>query len=402
MAAEKLRRCLTPILQLPEERPVTSDDYADHLPVSLDVLRSIDGAFIDGENVVLLLQVVFEHLPFGPDVERYWSSSDHEVEASRILEELQDKEESAQLLEQNLEKIWDVVVPGLDCWSTNPAAAYSACVIFSLLDAETAGAQFGKIFPFILRWLDSWLVAPRTLAAAILHILLERIPSKELRMYGRELVLYDALKGSINSQEVQVLEACAQPLLQVLRIISDEEGVGCTSIRKADHLVDQLFNRIELESGMLKKKILCQLLVDVWQLLGAGGLRWINRLSSLVQSEVQVPGEHSVILLNLWEEVSVQFPGATKRECRDILPVFFKLAWKWSLGQTGNHIDEQLLRRILVSQMKCDKDLFLVLTRGLQESEVNPQFASLTSNILSQNFTLEPGLTEPMSVPANV
>ena len=215
MTAEKLRRCLTPILQLPEERPVTSDDYADHLPVSLDVLRSIDGACVDGENVVLLLQVVFEHHPLGPDVERYWSSSDHEVEASRILEELQDKEESGQLLEQNLEKIWEVVVPGLDCWSTNPAAAYSACVSFSLLDAETAGAQFGKIFPFILRWLDSWLVAPRTLAAAILYILLERIPSKELRMYGRELVLYDALKGSINSQEVQVLEACVQPLLQV-------------------------------------------------------------------------------------------------------------------------------------------------------------------------------------------
>ena len=34
-------------------------------------------------------------------------------------------------------------------------------------------------------------------------------------------------------------------------------------------------------------------------------------------------------------------------------------------GQTGNHIDEQLLRRVLVSQMKCDKDLFLVLTRGI-------------------------------------
>jgi len=395
MNAEYLRNGLAPRLQLPEERPVTQADYAEHLPVSLEILRSIKVSEVSEDDIPLLLVLVLEHLYIGYIVEDYvsylvsteqhWSTREHFEAAATIVKQLS-WDKLPQLLETHFEAIWQLLVPSLQNWSDNPAAANSASVLFARLDGSVAGAHFAKLFPFILRWLDSWLVAPRTLAGGILNVLTKQIPRKDFTVYGREQVLYDALKGAINAQEAQVLEVSLGPLLQLLRMISEGETEGPSNVRKGDQFINLVFARIDLESGMEKKSLLCRLLEGTWKLLEQGVLRWISRLSLLLQSELPVPGEHCLKLLELWTNVCYEYPLAAARECRMLLPTLFQLAWKWSHDQAGSHITREVLERVLLAQMKTDPKSFSLLTKGLKDADMNAKFQELVSGILEETL----------------
>ena len=64
-------------------------------------------------------------------------------------------------------------------------------------------------------------------------------------------------------------------------------------------------------------------------------------LTELIKFVVNL-GMHCRILLNIWLEITARHPDAAARECRALLPLFVKLGWSWSHGQTQEYFSEQV------------------------------------------------------------
>ncbi|XP_023328050.1 uncharacterized protein LOC111701121 isoform X2 [Eurytemora carolleeae] len=376
---EGLEKGLTPSLNLPEERPYCSEDYLEQLPNSLHVLLNIQAETVENKHLGLLLVLICEHMHISTnsgennasnsfenpenleftkilEIEENsendqsswmswmsWSSFSHHEQVSRIKLELETnlQKKFSTILEENLSEIFQILSPRLETWTFNPAACHSACVVFSGLDGKLGGEHFTKIFPYLLRWLDSWMVWPRLMGVHFCKYILTGIPSSYLTKYGRDNVLYDALLPSLYTKDIEVLESSVHPLIYLLKLCSKDSILYPAKISKVDLLVEKTIACLDMESNMKKKLVLSKLLQGTWDLLGPAELRWVSRLSGLIQSEIQVLGQHCLVLLNIWQGIIVRHPDAAARECRTLLPGLVKIAWSWSHGQTPEYFREQ-------------------------------------------------------------
>jgi len=399
---------------------------------SLTQLASVNPETVTQENVPLLLVVLCEHTaPFShlnqlPGL--YWSSAEHQSTAKRLFGTLA-KESGAethtqecgtetrtqesgvatftqesgaatltpesgsgtltpdsgtvsQLLGCRLVEMLEIVTPRLDNWHQYPATCSAASVIFTLVDPQLAGEYFGRLFPYILRWLDTWIKEPRLLAVRTLNILLERIPTPTFTKFGRDKVLYDALLPLLQGEDLQLLQETQAPLLRLLEICSLDSRMNPAKPNQVDAFVGKLFSSIMMDSALAKKVVKVDMLLHAWSLLGHGALRWVSKLAKLIENELEVPGEHSVSLLCLWDLVCVHHPEAATRDAKTILAALVKLCWRWSNGQTPETVDRQSIVTALTSQIALDPTTFIKLTKGILVLRTNSEFVEIMAQLL--------------------
>jgi len=392
---KRLTDCLTPAVKLAEERPTDRHDFTHHRPTNSSLLAVLEvEQVLAADQLPLLLVVISEHLVvFGcntsdcrDDVtlsdtsDLHWSSENQRQIVSQLTDKLQDiKGQSLNdLIQENIMAVLEILLPRLENWPAYPASCHATHAVFTRLDGLTAGSHFGRALPWVLRWLDSWMVGARLRACRLMHHLLRVMQSSCLTKFGREKVLYDAFLSLLNSQDLEVLEAVQMPILHLLQLITNVQERGDpTKIRTVDHFISKLLGSLDMESNMNKKLIKTNLLVKSWRLLDQAALRWISSLSASIQHDLDVAGEHSVMLLNLWTDVCVKHPTAAKREMRVILPPLVKLAWKWSYGLTYQHLEREILEQVLTAQALTDPVVFQRYTIGIQGKKTSAEFLKL-------------------------
>jgi hypothetical protein len=209
------------------------------------------------------------------------------------------------------------------------------------------------------------MTGPRLMGAKFCKHILTGFPSSCLTKFGRDGVLYDALLPALYAKEIEVLETAVDPLLFLLKLRTKESILSPGNVNQVDLLVEKILACLDMESNMKKKAVLSNLLTGAWRLLGPAELRWVARLASVIQMEIQVLGVHCLVLLDIWFGIITRHPDAAARECRTLLPGFVKLAWNWSHGRTQEYLNKQYLEKLLLAQCSTDPNLSKTLTAGI-------------------------------------
>jgi len=391
---------IAPSLELPEERPVDSQDYEAFTKNCDRILETKTIDDLVANDVIAAVLFVSENSCLKSveyeEEKMVWSSPAQASFAQKVKRKIEELESVPfnEIIDTNIKELLQQLEPKLRKWTENPAACHAAVFLILNLPKEKCIQIFGQMLPHILRWLDSWMVRPRLLAVVVLDYLLD-LPSSSFTPFGRDKVIYDALVKCVNSQDLCIIQAASSPITKVVKMITYNQDKS--SLSHIDYFIDKLFTSLDMESKADKKLAKLQLLNSTWNLLEDAALRWIPRLADLVSGELSVVNDGTKPVLELWRLECRKHAAAAKLEARVILPALIKVIWKQCYDYISeDDICSSHLINTLALQISLDQKLFLTYTDGMHKCTQNTKFLAAleTAYNMSHKLQCDSSLTE--------
>jgi len=253
-----IKQSLTPSLSDNEDRPPNDEDFMEHTGTSLLTLRhlvkSVEVTTTNDALLPYLLLICSEHANI-PGVNRSpWTSDNHIKEASTLIkriESMKTKSISALLLQEEgkmYSQLHNLLQPALKKFVNNPASVLSYLWLTSQILEPNLNNLVPKILPHALNWLDCWIPYFKIFGCLAVNHIITNCTAHELKWFGRADLLHDALISLVHHNDVDVVVACKDPLLNVTDIRHDNYPSKPSA---ADFLLKELISSIELSSEML-------------------------------------------------------------------------------------------------------------------------------------------------------
>jgi len=375
-----------------EDRPLNKQDFQSHLPVSFSSLEKVENLLdssCDVKDTTIQFILVFcgQHSSLSSESDPnhpYWSTSQHQNKAEEIKEKLlklSSVSDLTSLLISNNKKhligCLSLILPKLEeSFLMHPGEQHTLAWIIEALPHPHLAHQLSRLLPHALRWLDHWIKDNQILGAKVMKHIITNSPPTELKWYGRADLLASALLRLLHSRELEVLQSVCDPLLEITKL--QHLGTSPAKPGPADRLIEQVINRLGVESNSDTCSLLCGLLCGLVSTLGPGVARWIPSLATLLAGQLDHPAntQTQMQLLQMWAKVVETAPECANREGEIVIKALIKLMYKAShLEQLEeNHQIVKECSGCLMLLAKSSPDSVLQHCHGLDQIKINKIF----------------------------
>jgi len=389
---------LLPQVNHAEDRPLNKQDFDSHVSASYNSLEKVEEVLeeeIDLDDSVIQVILIFcaQHCPINSEqINLYWSSSKHQSKAEKIQEKLLLLSRSSDIVsfltsnnKKHLTGCLGLVLPKLEeSFLKHPGEQHALAWLLVNLPHPHLANQLSRLLPHPLRWLDHWIKDNQILGAKVTKHIVLNSPPTELKWYGRDNLLASALLRLLHSREIEVLKYVCDPLFEIIKI--QHNGTSPDKPGPADRLIEQVINRLALESNQDTCSPLTRLLSGLVDTLGTGVARWLPKLAVLLEGQLDHPssGEAEVELIQMWKKVILVAPECANREAELILKSVVKLMYKTSL------LDQSVENARIVKECSSCLELMaqyspasvLEHCRGLESININATFDCNVSHLM--------------------
>jgi len=389
---------LVPELNHAEDRPLNKQDFDSHVAVSYNCLEKVEelleqGIDLDDSRIQVILVLCAQHSPINSgSSDLYWSSLKHQNKAEEIQKKLLILSEASDItsfLTNNNKKHFKGCLGLILCkleksFQKYPGEQHALAWLLVNLPHPHLADQLSRLLPHPLRWLDHWIKENQILGAKVTKHIVLNSPPTELKWYGRDNLLASALLRLLHSRETEVLIYVCDPLFEIIKIQHDGTTPGKPG--PADRLIEQVINRLALESSQDTCSPLVRLLSGLVDTLGTGVARWVPKLATLLEGQLENPtrGEAEIEMIQIWKKVLTLTPECANREAEPILKSVIKLMYNAShmdqSGESARIVKECFSCLELMAQYSPNS--VLEHCRGLDSIKINTTFDYNVSQLM--------------------
>ena len=384
-----IRLALATQADITEERPPDSDDFKDHLPISLNVLSDLLSKPIKSLSETVLQSLLIlcsEHCSSSSRYSRVWSSVLHQEKAHQLLEVIsQDYGKSISvLLTENdcmrLKSIFSYLQPKLEHFMKNPSSIHAVTWLTQQVPHPHLGQLVPRLLPLVLNLTDCWLPYYKISGCDLIQHIVTSSPASELMFYGRAELLSDAMFRLLSHTDPGVVRAASGPLLVVTRTRHGDSHPPATP-GPGDILMKEVITRLDMCSDHEARAVYCDMMEATVTMLGVGVARWVSRLCEVITSQLDISPPASVF--RTVSTLTQVCPQCVAREVAVLLPALVKYQYQVSWHQDQD-TDLARLASVCTDQVStCDIEATRTLCHDLKSvTPVNDSFDSLVEKLL--------------------